>query len=60
MPEPNARPGKSSVGIFWGGLIGRRTRQWRISDRRDGGFDVQRRVGKLWRTTAEFPWRACD
>lgn len=42
------------------GKIGKRTPQWRITDRRDGGFDVQRRVGKLWQTTAEFPWRACD
>jgi hypothetical protein len=32
---------------------------WRIADRKDRGFDVQRRTGQLWHTVSAFPWQAC-
>jgi hypothetical protein len=41
-------------------MVAVRTPRWRITDRGDGGFDIQRRAGKSWQTTAQFPWRACD
>ena len=36
-----------------------RSGRWRIVDRRDGGFDVQRAAARGWALGKEFPWAAC-
>lgn len=36
-----------------------RSSDWRIADREDGGFDVQRRDAGGWRTVKAFPWKRC-
>ena len=41
--------------------ITERSGAWRIVDRSDGGFDVQRREATgTWQTVRKFPWSPCD
>jgi hypothetical protein len=39
--------------------IAARSGRWRIEDRADGGFDVERLDAAGWRVIREFPWTAC-
>lgn len=32
---------------------------WRLVDRKDGGFELQKRDGRAWTTVRPFPWTAC-
>jgi hypothetical protein len=41
------------------GRISMRSGSWRLVERADGGFDVQRRETKGWRVVKEFPWTPC-
>jgi len=36
-----------------------RSGRWRIVDRPDGGFDVQRLDARGWAVIRQFPWSAC-
>jgi hypothetical protein len=36
-----------------------RSGNWRLQDRADGGFDVQKRGGGGWSTVKPFPWTPC-
>jgi hypothetical protein len=36
-----------------------RSGDWRLADRADGGFDVQKRAGGAWSTVKPFPWTRC-
>jgi len=40
--------------------IALRSGSWRLADRPDGGFELQRLAAKTWRTVTPFPWRPCD
>jgi len=50
----------STVGLTLFSRLGRRSGAWRIADRPDGGFDIQRLNAKTWQSEVPFPWRACD
>jgi hypothetical protein len=36
-----------------------RSGNWRLLDRADGGFDIQKRGGATWSTVKPFPWTRC-
>lgn len=36
-----------------------RSGPWRLVDRKDGGFDLQKRDGRGWSTVKAFPWTPC-
>ena len=40
--------------------VASRSASWRIIDRKDGGFDVQRRGPGGWQLVKAFPWVRCD
>lgn len=40
--------------------IGTRSGNWRIVDRKDGGFDLQHRKTHGWQAVKEFPWTTCE
>jgi BNR/Asp-box repeat len=39
--------------------VSMRSGAWRLVDRKDGGFDVQKRAGGGWTTVTPFPWNHC-
>ena len=50
-------PAASKPGRFV--QVGMRSGSWRVSERGDGGFEVQRRSGGAWETVSRFPWHDC-
>jgi hypothetical protein len=46
-------------GLIHFARLGNRSGDWRIADRPDGGFEVQR-LAKTWQSVAPFPFGACD
>jgi hypothetical protein len=39
--------------------VARQSGAWRLVDRKDGGFDVQKRGPSGWATVQPFPWTPC-
>ncbi len=54
-PRKGAKPG----GLQKLSRVGMRSGAWRLVDRQDGGFDVQKRAPSGWSTVTPFPWKPC-
>ncbi len=53
---PRAEAGKGTAKLA---RVSARSGVWRLIDRKDGGFELQKRDGKRWSTVKPFPWTPC-
>jgi hypothetical protein len=59
--KPGAAAKKSSDAVVKRfARVGARSANWRIVDRKDGGFDLQQHGKSGWQIVKAFPWAECD
>lgn len=55
--RPSTGPTGHPLGLF--APITKRSGDWQLTDRDDGGFDIQNHASGSWQTVAAFPWQPC-